>query len=188
MLVGLAYVVTAPLLAPIVLLFFLTSYVTWRYAVTYIYERSYESGTCGSGWRARGCHVTSCAGGTRLPHALAKARLVCSPGHSSSDRPSACHNAFAAGGLMFTVVFQQMVDSCIVAGAWLHRSAMSVSRVERCRELLTRAPRCAPTSALPHSALAEAFSGAVLLTNGAWSQVKPKRPAGPSHTATPSWA
>lgn len=45
--VGLAYAVTAPLIAPIALLFFATAYITWRYAVIYIYERQYESGA----WR-----------------------------------------------------------------------------------------------------------------------------------------
>ncbi|GLI61840.1 hypothetical protein VaNZ11_004347 [Volvox africanus] len=44
LMVGLAYVVTAPLIAPIALLFFLTAYITWRYAIVYIYERQYESG------------------------------------------------------------------------------------------------------------------------------------------------
>lgn len=42
--VGLAYVVTAPLIAPVALLFFATGYITWRYAIVYIYERQYESG------------------------------------------------------------------------------------------------------------------------------------------------
>ncbi|GLC35512.1 hypothetical protein PLESTB_000199500 [Pleodorina starrii] len=44
LMVGLAYVVTAPLIAPIALLFFLTAYITWRYAIVYVYERQYESG------------------------------------------------------------------------------------------------------------------------------------------------
>ncbi|GFR47417.1 hypothetical protein Agub_g9134 [Astrephomene gubernaculifera] len=42
--VGLAYVVTAPLIAPIALLYFATAYLTWRYAAVYVYERQYESG------------------------------------------------------------------------------------------------------------------------------------------------
>lgn len=42
--VGLAYGVTAPLIAPIALVFFFTAYITWRYCSLYIYERSYESG------------------------------------------------------------------------------------------------------------------------------------------------
>ncbi|EFJ50262.1 hypothetical protein VOLCADRAFT_89203 [Volvox carteri f. nagariensis] len=44
LMVGLAYVVTAPLIAPIALLFFITAYITWRYAIVYIFERQYESG------------------------------------------------------------------------------------------------------------------------------------------------
>ncbi|GIL75559.1 hypothetical protein Vretifemale_5327 [Volvox reticuliferus] len=44
LMVGLAYVVTAPLIAPIALLFFLTAYIAWRYAIVYTYERQYESG------------------------------------------------------------------------------------------------------------------------------------------------
>lgn len=57
-LVGLAYVVTAPLIAPVALLFFSTAYLTWRYAIVYVFERQYESGersrTGSRGWGRHG--------------------------------------------------------------------------------------------------------------------------------------
>lgn len=44
MLVGLGYAATAPLVLPMCLLYFVTTYCVWRYSVLYVYERQYESG------------------------------------------------------------------------------------------------------------------------------------------------
>lgn len=48
--IGLIYIVTlsycaaSPMILPVALVFFVTSWVFWRYSVLYLYERCYESG------------------------------------------------------------------------------------------------------------------------------------------------
>ncbi|GMH42492.1 hypothetical protein BSKO_10411 [Bryopsis sp. KO-2023] len=43
-LIALAYSVTAPIIVPLALVFFMTSWLTWRYQVLYVFVRKYESG------------------------------------------------------------------------------------------------------------------------------------------------
>uniref|UniRef100_A0A7R9TNG7 Uncharacterized protein n=1 Tax=Micromonas pusilla TaxID=38833 RepID=A0A7R9TNG7_MICPS len=45
---GFTFAVSAPILAPVCLLFFIANFIVWRYHVMYVYERGYESS--GSMW------------------------------------------------------------------------------------------------------------------------------------------
>ncbi len=41
---GFAFAVVSPIILPVAWFFFLTAFLTYRYALLYVYERSYESG------------------------------------------------------------------------------------------------------------------------------------------------
>lgn len=54
---GFAFAVVSPVILPVAWCFFLTAFVTYRYALLYVFERSYESG--GSSLLNRTSHSSS---------------------------------------------------------------------------------------------------------------------------------
>lgn len=54
---GFAFAVVSPVILPVAWFFFLTAFLTYRYALLYVYERSYESGAWAPGYQDRYCYA-----------------------------------------------------------------------------------------------------------------------------------